>query len=443
MTRRARTTTGATLAILTLIALSAGVLSGEAQGSPRLRACHVAQLSAQAVTGSFATGHAIAEISLTNQSRATCTLFGYPHLGMFDASGHPITTINKDLPPGYQSYFLNTPAERTVTLAEGTHAWFVVQYVDMGFGNVTCPTASRVSIRPPGRVRTLGLTGPGVAFQPFGLTKQQPCGLLELTPLVSKRILKPHSVAARSAPLRCQRKPGVTTYRHGSVRVFRRAFNVYGCVLGSTRRVWLGVAGSPEQANSIASVAGHFVAFQSVLNNQYTYAQNLQVVNLADGTGYSVASLSWPIGGSPEASPATPGPWPIEAFALNAGGLTARLYSTFAPGSGPSSQPDGQVLDVVGAHGYDQTLATTAAGAIAPGSLAYHGNTVSWTENGVAESADVPSLAQRRALGKQAEPSAATAWTKIVGGTTAERSLLGQIVADMAPTRYPYPPCPA
>jgi hypothetical protein len=164
---------------------------------------------------------------------------------------------------------------------------------------------------------------------------------------------------------------------------------VYGCLNGHSRRVLLWSI-LPEQYSSVADVAGRFVAVESVLSNQYTYDQGLGVVNLGDGAAYSVASLLWPIDGTPQADPATPGPWPIETFVLNHTGRTARLYSTFAPGAGPGSNPTGQVLDVIGPDHQDRVLATTTAGAIPPASLAYHGDTVTWTENGIPNSARAP-----------------------------------------------------
>jgi hypothetical protein len=232
------------------------------------------------------------------------------------------------------------------------------------------------------------------------------------------------SRAARPAGIACQRKPGRTVLGRGAIRIFRQSRDVYGCLTGKTRRVLLWVE-LPEQQISVAGTAGHDVAVQSVVSNQYTYERSIDVVNLANGTGYSIAGLSWPIDGTPTASPATPGPWPLEAFALGPTGLSARLYATFAAGSSPAAQPSGQVLDVIGPHGYDRTLATTAAGAIAPSSLAYHGHTVSWVQNGVTQSADA------------APAGGAGAGTQIVGGTSAQRALLQQIVAAIAPTHVP------
>jgi len=169
--------------------------------------------------------------------------------------------------------------------------------------------------------------------------------------------------------------------------VFRVKGDVFGCVPGHTRRVALWVK-LPEQRSELDRVAGPYVAVGSTTSNQYTYDRSLYVYDLLNGASYAVAGLSSPMPalGQTTGSPATPGPWPIEAFALSRDGRTARLYATYAAGANASAQPDGQLLDVIGPHHFHHTLATTAAGAIAPASLTYHHGTVTWTQGGMDES---------------------------------------------------------
>jgi len=197
------------------------------------------------------------------------------------------------------------------------------------------------------------------------------------------------TVSARPTARVCQRQPGHTIFRSGSIRVFRESHHVYGCVRGHTRRVLLWVK-VPEQQSSLQGSVGHDIAVQSVLNNQYGFSQSLWVVNLLDGATYPIASYGGNVEtGTVSGNPATPGPWPLEGFAMSSKGLTARLYDTFAPGSGLAAEPTGQVLDVIGPRGYDRTLALTGPGAIAPASLAWQGSVVIWTQNGTPESAMV------------------------------------------------------
>ncbi len=184
----------------------------------------------------------------------------------------------------------------------------------------------------------------------------------------------------------CQHQPGHTTFRRGKVRVFSRAGDVYGCLIGDTRRVLLWV-NLMEQQSSVKQVAGRYVAVESIVNNQYTYARSLSMIDLANGAGYSIGSLNWPLGGESSGDPRTPGPWPLEAFVLGANGRTARLYGTFAAGASSSAHPTGQVLDVIGYRHFNRTIATTGASAISPASLTYNGREVTWTQDGAAHSA--------------------------------------------------------
>jgi hypothetical protein len=87
--------------------------------------------------------------------------------------------------------------------------------------------------------------------------------------------------------------------------------------------------------------------------------------------------------------PATPGPWPLEAFALGSDGRTARLYATFPAHPNPSydAARSGQVLDLIGFHRFRRQLAVSGPGGIAATSLSYRGHTVTWTQNGAPSSA--------------------------------------------------------
>jgi hypothetical protein len=88
--------------------------------------------------------------------------------------------------------------------------------------------------------------------------------------------------------------------------------------------------------------------------------------------------------GEASGEPPTPGPWPLEAFALGSDGRTARLYATFPTHPNPSysAAPSGQVLDVIGFHRFRRQLTVSGPGGIAPTSLSYRDHTVTWTQNG-------------------------------------------------------------
>jgi hypothetical protein len=228
-----------------------------------------------------------------------------------------------------------------------------------------------------------------VTFAPIlGLVGAAICVLLAL-PFTNPAEATPVSAAAAANRAKhdravlCQRRHGDTILRRGIVRVFGSSGAVYGCVQGSVRVVEFG--GSVEQ------VAGRFVAEEVSKSDQYRYEAWLAVVDLRSGRSYLVASLEQPMWGEASGEPPTPGPWPLEAFALGSDGRTARLYATFSTNPNPSynAAPTGQVLDLIDSHHLRRQLAVSGPGGIAPRSLSFRDHTVTWTQNGAPCSASV------------------------------------------------------
>jgi len=197
---------------------------------------------------------------------------------------------------------------------------------------------------------------------------------------------------ARSAKRRaavCQRRPGHTMTRRGEVRVFRASGVVYGCVKGSSS-AWPLWRPSRRQTGWVAQVNRQFVAVDSRTSDQYAFDASLRVFDLRTGRSYSIASESEPLSGATTGKPSTPGPWPIERFVLGPDGRTARLYERFAAAANDySGTVIGQVLDVIGFHASTRRLATSPPGGIAPGSLAYDGHRVTWTQDGTRRAASI------------------------------------------------------
>jgi hypothetical protein len=211
---------------------------------------------------------------------------------------------------------------------------------------------------------------------------------LVLLPAPGVAIARPARLAKRRAPV-CQRIPGHTMMRRGEVRIFRASGVVYGCVKdsGSAWPLW---EPSPRQSGSVAQVNRQFAAVESRTSDQYKFDVSLDVVDLRSGRSYSIASESEPLGGGVAGDPSTPGPWPIEAFVLGSDGRTVRLYEKFTAGASEySGTVVGQVMDVIGFHNFDRRLATSPPGGIAPGSLAYDGPRVTWTQDGTRHTASV------------------------------------------------------
>jgi hypothetical protein len=180
------------------------------------------------------------------------------------------------------------------------------------------------------------------------------------------------------------------------VRVFKRSGTVYGCLIGSrvAQQLWTS-SGDPFQAASgaVRQVAGRFIAFVSEGSNQYTRSRAVDVVDLGNGRGYTIAEIEEEMSLHVTGEPPTPGPWPLQTFVLGPDGRTARLYNTYVPPTSAlvqaTASPAGQVLDLIGFNGLVRQLATSAPGGIPASSLAYDGHTVTWTHDGSSESASV------------------------------------------------------
>ncbi len=205
--------------------------------------------------------------------------------------------------------------------------------------------------------------------------------------------------AARPAthhPVVCQHRRGHTILHRGEVRVYKTAGPiypaVYGCIAGSTRAVLLwevvpgpGPGPAPETSGSVRRVTGPFVAVETSTSDQYEYNQSLEAIDLRSGSSYAISGVAEPID---EPVPESPR---LETYVLAADGRAAALYATFPPGAttemSAAPAPTGQLLEVRGFHSFHQVLATPGPNTVAPASLAFNGQTASWTQNGEPRSA--------------------------------------------------------
>jgi hypothetical protein len=124
-----------------------------------------------------AAGSIIRSYEFTNSGKTTCTLFGYPGLGLLGAQGQNLTTtVQREPAP-----------ESTVTLSPGGHAWFAIEYGDgTGYGNLTCPESSALEVTPPNAYHQLILKGAGGTIQAYGgTTSDLKCGLILIKPVTS------------------------------------------------------------------------------------------------------------------------------------------------------------------------------------------------------------------------------------------------------------------
>lgn len=109
-------------------------------------ACDFSALSARLAEQNAATGHDRLLIQLTNGSKAQCSLYGYPGVGLVDAQGK-VSNITNDR--GGDFTFPDVPA-KTVDLAPGGVASFNVGMREIPGESEDCTDAAGVAVTPPG-----------------------------------------------------------------------------------------------------------------------------------------------------------------------------------------------------------------------------------------------------------------------------------------------------
>jgi hypothetical protein len=108
--------------------------------------CTTANLTASIYGSSGAAGTIETTVSLKNNLATSCTLSGYPGLGMTGSNGASLTTtvVRKG------NYAFTAMAPTAVTLSGGQPAFFNMGYSDVPTGSATsCPTAANLVITPP------------------------------------------------------------------------------------------------------------------------------------------------------------------------------------------------------------------------------------------------------------------------------------------------------
>jgi hypothetical protein len=113
--------------------------SGASASTPR---CRTGQLAFTYATNG-ATGSILIGGALTNHSSSTCSLFGYPGLGLIGTSGQTLPThvLRRSGP------VIPNVAERLVVLAPGGKADFFANFRDAD--PPPCPLASKLEVTPP------------------------------------------------------------------------------------------------------------------------------------------------------------------------------------------------------------------------------------------------------------------------------------------------------
>jgi hypothetical protein len=102
--------------------------------------CHTAGLRASIGADHPGAGQANFAIVLTNVSRSTCTVHGFPGVAFVDGAGEAVTP-DPERATGEE--------RRTVTLAPGADAWSAMTYTRPAATGVTTVTPTTVLVTPP------------------------------------------------------------------------------------------------------------------------------------------------------------------------------------------------------------------------------------------------------------------------------------------------------
>lgn len=118
------------------------------------RACnHIAAAPGQS---QGAAGTITGVVTVTNTGSTTCTVDGYPTMGLYSGSGAPLTVTMVNGLTVYVSARASVPPS-TVTIAPSATAQFAYQFSDVPVGAETsCPTSEKATTTMPGASASSG-----------------------------------------------------------------------------------------------------------------------------------------------------------------------------------------------------------------------------------------------------------------------------------------------
>lgn len=163
--------------------------------------CHSQRLSARLGPTIGSTGSLRRIVTFTNDSRFTCTLYGYPGMLMLGAHGGPLPTYVRR-----GSYAIVPPvSEATVALRPGGHASFAAGYASFGQRSRSeCPQSAQVEITPPNAYQPVTVRW---ALRLFGRPASlgHRCGVVTVSPVYQGTGAPPYRApqSATQASVRC------------------------------------------------------------------------------------------------------------------------------------------------------------------------------------------------------------------------------------------------
>ncbi|KAA5837358.1 DUF4232 domain-containing protein [Saccharopolyspora hirsuta] len=133
------------------------------QQASKVTRCHTSMLTGSLQNPEAGAGQRYAELTLTNSSGETCTLYGYGGLQLVDASGRALPTDAKRTPNPGPSLIRLAPGES----ASATLHWTAVPHEGEPTDGPCAPTAARLEVIPPDETDPLSVTwnsGPVCGF---------------------------------------------------------------------------------------------------------------------------------------------------------------------------------------------------------------------------------------------------------------------------------------
>ncbi len=151
MSFRSSRVIGASVLASAALAGSVAVAAASDSSASAVPACTGGALRIAAVGGEGAAGHGYYMLDFKNETRSTCSLYGYPGLDAVTSHGHVLAHAKREPNPGHRAH--------TIVLAPKAHATALVGFADMRAGG-ECPLAHHVAITPPNTSRTVHRTRP-------------------------------------------------------------------------------------------------------------------------------------------------------------------------------------------------------------------------------------------------------------------------------------------
>ncbi|MFF4717402.1 DUF4232 domain-containing protein [Streptomyces eurythermus] len=136
-----------------------GATAPDATASGRPGRCHTSELSVSVTTNRPGAGQSSFALVVTNSSRRTCTVHGFPGVAFVDAAGQTVTP-DPERATGQE--------QRTVTLAPGVSAWSALTYTNPALTGVTTVIPAKLRLTPPDETASLPVRWTGGAVSNTG-----------------------------------------------------------------------------------------------------------------------------------------------------------------------------------------------------------------------------------------------------------------------------------